>query len=72
MKSNFKIIIVAIIALVVGLGAGYAIFGKNANNVSASMDAHDHNEEASSSDSGKIWTCSMHPQIKQSEPGDSP
>ena len=72
MKSNFKLIVVAIIALAVGLGAGYAIFGKNANNVSASMDAHDHNEEASSSDSGKIWTCSMHPQIKQNEPGDCP
>jgi len=72
MKSNFKIIITAIIAVVIGLGAGYLIFGNNTDSASSSMETHQHNEEASSSDGEEIWTCSMHPQIQQNEPGDCP
>ena len=30
---------------------------------------HDHSQEMKS---GEMWTCSMHPQIMQPEPGDCP
>jgi len=72
MKSNFKIIITAIIAVAIGLGAGYLIFGNNTDSASLSMESHQHAEETTSSDGEGIWTCSMHPQIQQNEPGDCP
>ena len=72
MKINFKIIITAAIAVIIGLGAGYLIFGNNTESASA-IDAHEHNAEvASNSGDEEIWTCSMHPQIQQNEPGDCP
>lgn len=72
MKSNIKIIIIAIIAMAVGLGAGYFIFGKN-QSMNATGHAHDHKAEpAQATTDAEIWTCSMHPQIKQNEPGDCP
>lgn len=72
MKSNFKIIITAIIAAAIGLGAGYLIFRNNTDSASSSMESHQHAEETTSSDGEGIWTCSMHPQIQQNEPGDCP
>lgn len=72
MKSNFKIIITTIIAVVIGLGAGYLIFGNNTDDASSTMDVHQHNEDKASSSGEEIWTCSMHPQIQQNEPGDCP
>ena len=72
MKSNFKIIITAIIAMVIGLGAGFLIFGNKSVNTSAS-DVHEPTAETMANSTGEeIWTCSMHPQIKQNEPGDCP
>ncbi|GAB5552901.1 MAG: hypothetical protein Sapg2KO_24920 [Saprospiraceae bacterium] len=72
MKSNIKIIITAIIAITIGLVAGYLIFGNNQNS-SLPADTHDQEAEAiqTSADS-EIWTCSMHPQIRQNESGDCP
>lgn len=32
--------------------------------------AHDHGDSMTSSSNDAIWTCSMHPQIRQDEPGD--
>jgi Cu(I)/Ag(I) efflux system membrane fusion protein len=55
------------IALVVGLLAGYLIFGGNMETVL--VDEHDHSPEMAS---GEMWTCSMHPQIMQPEPGSCP
>ncbi|MET7027900.1 efflux RND transporter periplasmic adaptor subunit [Sediminicola luteus] len=55
------------IAVIIGVLAGYLIFGGTGND-GTSKD-HDHSEEIAS---GKMWTCSMHPQIMQSEPGDCP
>jgi len=68
-KSNImdkKIIIIAIAAVLVGVGAGYLIFG----GAEAEQQEHVHAEpveEAAGSET--IWTCSMHPQIRQEEPG---
>ena len=72
MKSNIKLIITAIIAIAIGLGAGYLIFGNKPSTPTPS-DVHQHSGEAKlTSSEEQIWTCSMHPQIQQNEPGDCP
>ena len=55
------------IAVLVGLLVGYLIFGGNTE--TTSVDEHDHSAEMAS---GEMWTCSMHPQIMQQEPGTCP
>jgi|TARA_R110002020_G_scaffold396281_4_gene606500 Cu(I)/Ag(I) efflux system membrane fusion protein len=69
MKKN---ILYLAIAVIVGLGAGWLIFG-NSSDTSANKDVsemsdHDHAGEPAN----QMWTCSMHPQIMQPEPGDCP
>ncbi len=64
MKKN---IIYIGFALVAGLLAGYLIFGYSPNDNKAKE--HVHSTEMTSD---QIWTCSMHPQIMQPEPGDCP
>ncbi|MUH38332.1 efflux RND transporter periplasmic adaptor subunit [Zobellia amurskyensis] len=62
------------IAVVVGLFSGWLIFGNIPNNgeakagVQVSPEEHDHSGERAD----EMWTCSMHPQIMRSEPGDCP
>ena len=68
---NTRTIIYLVGALVLGLLAGYFLFGGEAE----VMDEHaDHDHEAMDEGDGEaqIWTCSMHPQIQQGEPGDCP
>ena len=68
MKFNRSIIITAIVTLVIGLLLGWLIFGG-----APEMPAHD--EHVHTSEAGQdtsVWTCSMHPQIRQSEPGKCP
>lgn len=60
-----KNVIYIALALVIGLLGGYLIFGGNAS----STDNHSHTEEAAGD---QMWTCSMHPQIMQPEPGICP
>lgn len=55
------------IAVVVGLLVGYLIFGGGTE--TSTTDEHDHSTEITS---GEMWTCSMHPQIMQQEPGSCP
>ncbi len=62
-----KTIIYIGVAVLTGLIAGYFIF-HNAADKPAS-DSHDHTTEMEVSD---VWTCSMHPQIRQSAPGSCP
>ncbi|TKD65175.1 efflux RND transporter periplasmic adaptor subunit [Flavobacterium sp. ASW18X] len=61
-----KNIIYIPIAAVVGLLGGWLIFGGSSEE--SMTDKHDHSTEAE----GQMWTCSMHPQIMQPEPGDCP
>ncbi|GAA0711346.1 hypothetical protein GCM10009430_00740 [Aquimarina litoralis] len=61
-----KSAIYLIVVLFVGVGIGYLLFGSSSQ--SNSDHAHDENTEVVD----QIWTCSMHPQIKQSESGDCP
>ncbi|MBD0777324.1 efflux RND transporter periplasmic adaptor subunit [Maribacter sp. ANRC-HE7] len=51
--------------LVIGLLMGWVIFG----NSSDMKTEHNHNEVA---ETNQMWTCSMHPQIMKSEPGNCP
>ena len=55
------------IALFIGLLAGYFIF--KATNTSVEPEKHSHLKEETAK---VMWTCSMHPQIMQAEPGDCP
>lgn len=73
MKPNLKIILTTIIAIVAGLGIGYVIFGTN-QKVTPTPESHNQQGEAMQiSNSGEeIWTCAMHPQIRQNEPGQCP
>jgi len=57
------IIYIGILAL--GLLLGWLIFGNSSNKNTE----HNHNEAI---ETNQKWTCSMHPQIMQSEPGDCP
>ena len=56
------------IAVVVGLLVGYLIFG-GSSETTMEEQVHDHSAEMAS---GEMWTCSMHPQIMQPEPGSCP
>lgn len=62
-----KTIIYIGVAVLTGLIAGYFIF-HNAAEMPAT-DSHDHVTEMEVSE---VWTCSMHPQIRQSAPGSCP
>ena len=70
--KNTKIILIIAAALIVGLGAGYILFGGNDKQMPASSEEHNHEAESMASAGEEIWTCSMHPQIRQNEPGDCP
>ena len=60
-KSNYKLILGV---LVLGLVLGWIIAPSgNTNSVEDEHAGHNHEEEAT------VWTCSMHPQIKQDKPG---
>lgn len=51
--------------VVIGLILGALFFGKSTTNETA----HNHTE---TTETNQMWTCSMHPQIMKSEPGDCP
>ncbi|KAF9659975.1 efflux RND transporter periplasmic adaptor subunit [Tenacibaculum mesophilum] len=57
--------IIYIGVLIAGIFLGWLLFG---GGPSKSEAAHDH----TAVEKGKMWTCSMHPQIMQTEPGDCP
>jgi len=62
-----KTILIAAATLIAGLLAGWLIFGGNTSN---SYEGHDHVKTEVNGET--VWTCSMHPQIRQPEPGDCP
>ncbi len=61
--ENIKKWLPLLLATLIGLGLGYFLFG--AATSEGPTDEHDHQEISEET----IWTCSMHPQIRQSEPG---
>ncbi|MDC6407113.1 MULTISPECIES: efflux RND transporter periplasmic adaptor subunit [Maribacter] len=68
---NKNILYIAI-AVIVGLGTGWLIFGNSsgdaANKDMSEMSDHEYSGESAD----QMWTCSMHPQIMQPEAGDCP
>jgi hypothetical protein len=61
-----KIIGLVLIGLLAGLAGGWALFG-------GKQAAHQHPNQpmgGSTASAETIYTCSMHPQIRQNEPGD--
>ena len=64
LKQNYKLIIGV---LVIGIIFGWII--SPSGNKTTADDAHDHIESA---EKEQIWTCSMHPQIKQNHLGNCP
>ncbi|WP_372950216.1 efflux RND transporter periplasmic adaptor subunit [Mariniphaga sp.] len=69
MKTNKTTIIIALSTLVIGLLVGWLIFGGTSQQ--DTDDDHDHDVETTAGEE-EVWTCSMHPQIRQGEPGDCP
>lgn len=63
MKNNKIVIYIGI--LVVGVLLGWLLFGGSSN------EEIDHNHDAVAA-TNQMWTCSMHSQIMQPEPGDCP
>jgi len=59
-----KNIIIPIITALLGIAIGYFIFSSPNQNEDEHESHEEHEEE--------IWTCSMHPQIRQNQPGDCP
>ena len=57
-------------AVLVGLLGGWLIFSGNSTEKDETdmTETHDHSDESAE----QMWTCSMHPQIMQPEPGDCP
>ena len=66
--NNLKILLIIIITALISLGAGYLIFG---GKTEAPPEANE-NHVAAAEAAAEIWTCSMHPQIRQNEPGNCP
>lgn len=56
-----------IAVLLAGLFLGYLMFNTTSGDNSEVTEDHEHSEEEV-----QMWTCSMHPQIMQPEPGDCP
>jgi len=68
MKTNIKIIIIA--AVMLGLGWFLGSFFNNKAPQAEMPQEHNHTNNSEGEE--EVWTCSMHPQIRQNEPGDCP
>ena len=66
MKMNRSNILTIVITLVVGISAGAFFFGGKNESSELMMTSHDHSDETG------VWTCSMHPQVRQNEAGSCP
>ena len=63
MNIDKKTKIVALITLIIGVLLGAFLFGGNSK---------EEEQKTEVSSKAEVWTCSMHPQIRQPEPGDCP
>lgn len=64
--------IIYIAILAIGLVLGYVLFGSSAEGSLNTKNTSDMSESVNHSEEVHMWTCSMHPQIMQPEPGDCP
>ena len=68
-KRNITTVVIAATTLLAGLVVGWMIFGGSQPSGDEIKTFSD-NEEVTTVET--IWTCSMHPQVRQSEPGKCP
>ena len=68
-KENYKLVL---IVLAVGLLLGWLFFGNGGESTGIKQEAQNHEGHNHVAEDATTWTCSMHPQIKQEEPGDCP
>lgn len=68
--TNIKNVISLLFAISIGLGLGYFIFGNKKIEQHHHSDSHEHATSVPTEES--IFTCSMHPQIRQNEMGICP
>ena len=68
--KKYKNVILPVITLVIGLLIGYSVLQESPNH---QIDTSTHQHIDKSTDlQNEIWTCSMHPQVRQNEPGICP
>ncbi|MEQ8880680.1 MAG: heavy metal-binding domain-containing protein, partial [Cyclobacteriaceae bacterium] len=63
---NKKVLLALLVALVIGGTLGWLV-KPTVNREETVMSVHDHVNHPD-----EVWTCSMHPQIRQPEPGQCP
>nr|WKN38606.1 efflux RND transporter periplasmic adaptor subunit [Tunicatimonas sp. TK19036] len=66
--KNKKILLTMLITLVIGGLMGWFVKPSHQENEPSDLQRADHQHESAE----EVWTCSMHPQIRQSEPGQCP
>ena len=64
-KINRNTIFISLGTLVIGILIGWLVFGTKSKQTLVQQHQHEQNEN-------QVWTCSMHPQIRKSEPGKCP
>ena len=68
-NQNIKTITFTTVALILGLSLGYMLFAHKGN---VNHDEHQHEKDNTEVGDETIYTCSMHPQIRQNEMGVCP
>ena len=68
-KTNYKLVLVVLAA---GFILGWLFFHNGGESTEARSATENHEGHDHGAEEATIWTCSMHPQIKQNEPGDCP
>lgn len=63
--KNKKVLLIVLVTLILGGTVSWLI--KPSESQTETRMVHNHDEDAN-----EVWTCSMHPQIRQSEPGQCP
>ena len=66
LQLNKTVATTGIISLILGFALGWIIMGSSPPSVTE-QNEHDHLESTT-----ELWTCSMHPQVRQSEAGKCP
>ncbi|MEO0726446.1 MAG: efflux RND transporter periplasmic adaptor subunit [Bacteroidota bacterium] len=72
MQSNIKTWLIGIFGLIIGAAAMFAFIRSTDPHAGHDHSDHQTKEQTGGSDSEDVWTCSMHPNIRQGEPGDCP
>jgi Cu(I)/Ag(I) efflux system membrane fusion protein len=67
--KKYKLYVIGFICLIIGFTTAWMI---QKSNYQAITGSNNHSIVESKPSQDQIWTCSMHPQIRQNEPGDCP